>query len=140
MSRLLEYIQNHPLLAGLAFVLAIAVLVYELRQRGRNYSALQPQEAIRLMNQGAAVYDLRPAEAYAAGHIGNAKPLTADQLANAPEVLKKHREKLLILYCETGTAATAAVRRLHEAGFTKVFALRGGVAAWRAENLPLVRT
>jgi rhodanese-related sulfurtransferase len=28
---------------------------------------------------------------------------------------------------------------LTQQGFTKVFNLRGGLAAWRAENLPLAR-
>jgi rhodanese-related sulfurtransferase len=37
-------------------------------------------------------------------------------------------------------ATAAAVRQLAAQGFTKAFNLRGGIAAWRAENLPLVRT
>jgi rhodanese-related sulfurtransferase len=31
------------------------------------------------------------------------------------------------------------VRALTQQGFTKVFNLRGGITAWRAENLPLAR-
>ena len=38
-----------------------------------------------------------------------------------------------------GGSAPAAVRALSSQGFTKVFNLRGGLAAWRAENLPLAR-
>jgi len=139
MQRLLEYIQHHPALSGLAVALAIAVLIYELRGQRQNYSGLQPQEAIRLMNQGATLFDLRDAEAYAAGHIAGAKPLTAQQLENAAEALKKYREKMLILYCDSGSTGGAAVRKLHAAGFTKVFNLRGGLNAWRADSLPLVR-
>lgn len=139
MQRLLEYVQHHPVLAGLAVVLAIAVLVYELRSSRQSYSGVQPQEAIRLMNQGATVFDLRGAEAFAAGHISGARPLTAEQVDNAADQLKKYREKLLILYCDSGSDAGAAVRKLHAAGFTKVFNLRGGLAAWRADSLPLVR-
>src|SRR5438552_3467730 len=67
MQRLLEYVQHHSILVGLAVALAIAVLIYELRIQRQNYSGLQPQEAIRLMNQGAALFDLRDGEAYAAG-------------------------------------------------------------------------
>ena len=138
MDRFLEYLQHHPVLVGLAAVLAIAVAVYELRQQRQSVSGLQPQEAIRLMNQGATLFDLRPADAYAAGHISGAKPLTAEQLQN-PDSLKKYREKMVILCCDNGIDASAAVRRLHAAGFTKVFNLRGGLAAWRADSLPLVR-
>jgi rhodanese-related sulfurtransferase len=138
MDRFLEYLQHHPVLAGLAVLLAIAVLVYELRQQSQSVSGLQPQEAIRLMNQGATLFDLRNAEAFAAGHISGAKPLTAEQLQN-PDSLKKYREKMVILCCDSGADASAAVRKLHAAGFTKVFNLRGGLAAWRADSLPLVR-
>ena len=139
MERLSEYLQHHPLLVGIAVVLAIAVLVYELRARGQDYAGVSPQEAIRLMNQGATVLDLRPAEAYAQGHITGAKPLTAAQLADPGSYLKKQRERVVIVVCENGSGSGAAVRKLHAAGFAKAFKLNGGVAAWRAESLPLVR-
>ena len=51
--------------------------------------------------------------------------------------MKKHNEKLVVVYDDTGSLAAAAVRQLTAQGFTKAFALRGGVTAWRADNLPL---
>jgi rhodanese-related sulfurtransferase len=139
MERLLEYAQNHPILVSAAVVLAIAVLVFELRNRGQGAAGVTPQEAIRLMNQGATVFDVRSADAYAAGHISGAKPLSGEQIDNAAEQLKKYREKLVIVACEGGITSSAAVRKLHAAGFTKVFNLKGGLNAWRAESLPLVK-
>jgi rhodanese-related sulfurtransferase len=139
MDRLLEYINLHPLPVSLAVAMLLAVIAFELRTRRMGFAALVPQEAIRLMNQGAGVYDLRPAEAFAAGHIGNAKLLAADQHDKAPEALKKYREKFLVLYCEDGSASAAMARTLHAAGFTKTFNLRGGLVTWRADGLPLVR-
>jgi hypothetical protein len=109
MDRLLEYINRHPFLVSLAVAILLALIAFELRARRMGFAALLPQEAIRLMNQGAAVYDLREAEAFAAGHIGNARHLPADQHATAEDVLKKHREKFLVLYCEP-----AACRGLHQ--------------------------
>jgi rhodanese-related sulfurtransferase len=137
MERLLEYLNNHPLLVGLALAMAIAVLVYELRSRRLNYASVQPQEAIQLMNQGAQVYDLRASEAFAGGRISGAKQLEQNQFDQAAEVLKKYKEKLLVLVCEDGQRSTALTRTLHSNGFTKVFNLRGGLATWRAEGLPL---
>lgn len=139
MDRLLEYINRHPFLASLAVALLLAVIAFELRARRLGFAALLPQEAVRLMNQGAAVYDLREAEAFAAGHIGNARHLAKDQIEKAEDALKKYREKFLVLYCEDGSASAALARRLHAAGFTKTFNLRGGLATWRADGLPLVR-
>ncbi len=137
MERLLEYISLHPVLAGLALVIVVAVLVYELRASRQAQSALRPQEAIQLMNQGAHVYDLRDAAAYAAGHISNAKHLDASQHEQAADTLKRFKEKQLLLYCENGSVAAGLSRKLQASGFTKVLTLRGGLAQWRAEGLPL---
>ena len=139
MERLLEYSRNNIWLVSLTFVIALAVLVYEWRRRSQHYAAVNPQEAIRLMNQGAHVIDLRDAAAFGAGHVTGARQLTADQLANAADSLKKYKEKVVLLYCETGSLAGDLARKLHAGGFTKVFNLRGGLTIWRAEGLPLQR-
>jgi rhodanese-related sulfurtransferase len=139
MDRLLQYIQLHPFLVSLAVAMALAVLVFELRMRGQSYSGVQPQEAIRLMNQGAQVYDLRSKDSYAAGHVSGAKHLDPGQIDGAADTLKRLKERTLLLVCEDGQQATKLTRQLHAGGFTKVFNLRGGLAAWRAEGLPLQR-
>ena len=139
MDRLLEYSGHHPWLVALALAAALAVLVYELRLRMQSAGALAPQEAIRLMNQGATVLDVRPQEAYAEGHINGARHFDAEQILNAGETLKRYKERPLIIVCDRGTVGAAAVRTLNQQGFTKVFNLRGGVAAWRSQNLPLAR-
>ncbi len=139
MDRLLEYLNGHPFLASLAVAMALAVIAFEMRQRRLGHAAVPSQEAIQLMNQGAHVYDLRDAAAFAAGHITGAKHLDPGQHEQAAETLKKFKEKLLIVYCESGSNATALTRKLHASGFTKVFNLRGGLAQWRTEGLPLQR-
>jgi len=122
-------------------LIAVSVaLGYELWLRAQSLGALSPQEAIRLMNQGATVLDLRPAEAFAAGHIAGARHFDAAQIPGAAEALKKNKERALIVYCDAGNTAAQAVRSLTQQGYTQVFNLRGGIAAWRAENLPLTRS
>jgi rhodanese-related sulfurtransferase len=137
MERLLEYLARYPYLAGITVAVALAVLVYEIRLRNQAQAAVLPQEAIQLMNQGAQVYDLRDAAAFAAGHITGAKHLDPSQHASAAETLKRFKDRLLLLCCENGSVASALTRQLHTSGFTKVFSLRGGVAQWRTEGLPL---
>lgn len=139
MDRLLDYLQKHPFLASLAVAMAFAVLFYELRARRLGYAALRPQEVIQLMNQGAQLYDLREGGAYAAGHINGAKHLDPGQKVEPAEALKRFKERLLVLCCDDGNRSTALTRQLHASGFTKVFNLRGGLASWRADGLPLSR-
>ncbi|HEU4623561.1 MAG TPA: rhodanese-like domain-containing protein [Steroidobacteraceae bacterium] len=140
MQRLIEYIGNHPVLAGAAVVIAIVAIVMELRARANSFMAISPQDAIRLMNQNALVLDLRPPEAFAAGHLAGARNLPFEQIGKAGETLKKYKEKPIVVYCETGATSGSAARKLAEQGFTKVVNLRGGLQAWRAENLPVTRS
>ena len=61
-------------------------------------------------------------------------------LAQAGETLKRFKDKVVITCCESGMPVRRPRRaRLQRAGFTKVVNLRGGLQAWRAENLPLVK-
>jgi len=120
-------------------VLAIAVVVYEMRMRSEGLRAVSPQELIRLMNQGALLLDLRPLEQYQSGHLNGARQMSSDQIVSAGDTLKKHKEKTVVVYDDSGSLGAAAVRQLAAQGFTRVFALRGGLAAWRADNLPVSR-
>ena len=75
MQRLLDYATHHPGLSLLLTAAVLAVMIYELRERARGQGAIGPQDAVRLMNQGAALLDVRDAEAFAAGHIRGARHL-----------------------------------------------------------------
>jgi rhodanese-related sulfurtransferase len=137
MDRLLEYISHHPWYAGGAALAALLVIVYEMRARSENIAAISPQEAVRLMNQGAFVIDLRPTEVFASGHVAGARQMSGEQILKAGDTLKKQKEKVVLVYDDNGSLGASAVRQLAAQGFTKAFNLRGGITAWRAENLPL---
>lgn len=139
MDQLLQYSSHHGVAAAAVVITALAVLFYELYLRLQNAAAVGPQEAIRLMNQGATVLDIRTQEAFAAGHISGARHFEAEKILSAADSLKRYKERTLIVYCDSGRAAPSAVRTLARQGFKKVFNLRGGLAAWRAQNLPLAR-
>jgi len=139
MDRLLDYFTNHPLLAGAAVAMTIVVFGYELRQRAAGATAVAPNEAIRMMNGGAVLVDLRATNQFKDGHIEGARNVPADQLAADPKLLDKLSGKTLVLYCDAGATTGAAVRTLARAGAKNVFSLRGGLAAWKQENLPVVK-
>ncbi len=92
MERLLEYLQQHPILASLAVAYWRWPCSLSSCARGAPaYAALRPQQAIQLMNQGAQLYDLRDAAGLAAGHINGAKhldPAPAGQRRRPAEALQ----------------------------------------------------
>ena len=127
MQRLLEYIGHHPFLVAAAAFAAVLVAVYEVRARMESFAAVPAMQAVRLMNQGALVLDLR-------------RNVPAAQLESQAESLKKWRDKTVITYCDSGRDGAQAVRTLAKLGFTKVFNLEGGLNGWLKDNLPLTKS
>jgi rhodanese-related sulfurtransferase len=140
MQRLFEFIGHHPYYATAAVVAAAAVAFYEIRERIQAFAALSSAQAVRLMNQGALVIDLRGKELYEAGHIGDARNVPVAELAAQADTLKKWRDKNVITYCDSGASGASGARTLMKLGFTKVFNLQGGLNAWVKDNLPVART
>jgi rhodanese-related sulfurtransferase len=140
MQRLLEFIGHHPYLVAAAVLAATVVVVYELRARVQAFAALSAAQAVRLMNQGALVIDLRSKDAFDAGHIVDARNVPAATLESQADSLKKWRDKNVITYCDTGSNGANAARALIKLGFTKVFNLQGGLNGWVKDNLPLTKT
>jgi rhodanese-related sulfurtransferase len=139
MDRIIEYAGHHSILAAGAVLMAIVAIGYELRARAHTFAAASPQDVIRLMNQNALVLDIRAPEAFAAGHVTGARHMPSDQIIKAGETLKRQKDKPIVVYCESGPLSASAVRQLVAQGFTKVCSLRGGLAAWRTDNLPLAK-
>jgi rhodanese-related sulfurtransferase len=140
MQRLFEFIGHHPYLSAGAVLAAAFVAFYEIRERLQAFAALSAMQAVRLMNQGALVIDLRGKESYDAGHIGDARNVPVAELESHADGLKKWRDKTVITYCDSGTSGAGAARTLMKLGFTKVFNLHGGLNAWVKDNLPLAKT
>ncbi|HEY2591457.1 MAG TPA: rhodanese-like domain-containing protein [Steroidobacteraceae bacterium] len=139
MDRFVEFAGHHPALIAAAIAAALAVIIYESWLRARSAGGVTPQQLIQLMNRGALVLDIRPADAYAAGHITGARQMPSEQLLKAGDTLKRYKAKPVVVYSDGRSLAAAAVRHLMAQGFTQVFSLEGGLEAWRAENLPLAK-
>ena len=112
MQQLLDYIAHHPFLAGAAVLAAIVVLAFELRARVQAFAALSASQAVRLMNQGALVIDLRSKQLYDAGHIVDSRNVPVAELEAQADALKKWRERNVITYCDTGADGASAARSL----------------------------
>jgi rhodanese-related sulfurtransferase len=108
------------------------------RLTGAGGAQLGTLEATRLMNQsGTLVLDIREGADFAAGHLPRARHIPMAELSKRVDEIGKFKEKPVLITCRNGTRAGAAARLLRQAGFTNVFALRGGVAAWQQASLPV---
>jgi len=134
MPQLIEFASHHFALVA-AFFAILGALLVTLRQGA---DGLSPAQVVLVLNkENALAVDLREEPAFKAGHIINAQRVSAGDLGEDGGPLKKHRERPLVLYCETGVSCVKPLQALRRAGFSKVYRLQGGLAAWRTENLPL---
>lgn len=139
MNRFFEYTTHHPFLIAAAAILAVLAIVIEIRERAKGSSLIAPGDAVRLVNGGALVLDVRDTGEYEAGHIIDARSIPAKEVAGRAETLKKFKEKPVVICCESGFASASTAKVLKALGFNKVATLKGGLRSWRQENLPLVK-
>lgn len=140
MPQLLEFSVNHwPLV--LAFVVLLALIIRAERQGdSAGVKSVNPEQATRLINkEHAIVLDLRDGDSYKQGHIVNARHLPQADLKSGLAKYNKHKSKPLILTCQNGSQSRSAGKVLQTEGFEKVYAINGGLNAWRHANLPLVQ-
>lgn len=136
MDRLIEFSGNHPILV-LGLMASFFLLVFtEIRRKRQGLTDLAPLDAVRLINNDAIVIDVRNPESYAKGHIVNARNIPLDQVG--PERIGGDGQQAVLTVDDNGLGASRAATKLRAAGLEKVFSLRGGLAAWQQENLPLV--
>jgi rhodanese-related sulfurtransferase len=95
---------------------------------------VDPAEAARLVADGALMIDVREPDEFAAGHAPGATNVPLDTLD--PDALAKDRT--IVTTCRTGHRGAIAAARLQAAGFD-VRNLAGGMTAWAAAGLPVVR-
>lgn len=101
---------------------------------------LSPTEATIWMNRRkAVVLDLRPEDAFKSGHLPGAKHVPSNAISARIEKLKLDPKNPLILVCETGVSSRKAIAEVQKLGFAEVGTLDGGVQAWQAAALPLVK-
>ncbi len=133
-----EFAGNHPLLVS-ALLLSFFFLMYtELQRKARGMSTVEPQAAVKLINSDAVVIDLRSAEAFARGHIVNAKNVPFEDLSANKDKITKYAKKPIIAVCDAGMTSGKVVDSLRKSGLENVYGLKGGINAWTQANLPLV--
>ncbi len=106
--------------------------------KGASATGVSPNDAVLLINrEKAVVVDVCEAEEYAAGHVGGAKSIPLSQLEEKLPGSVKNKGLPLILVCQTGARANRALAIAKKLGYEQARALGGGLAAWKAANLPV---
>lgn len=135
----IEFMQQQWLL-----MLALMIVLFMLFQshfgdKLSGYASIAPEQAVRLMNDGAFVLDVRSIDEYRSGHLTGAKNLSVADLPAKLDSLEAHKAGPTLVYCESGMRSARACGILRKAGFEQLHNLSGGISAWRGANLPIAK-
>ena len=94
-----------------------------------------PDEAARMVEQGAVLLDVREDDEWRAGHAPQARHVPLGSLANRQEDIPV--DAPLVAVCRSGQRSSTAATALSRAGYD-VVNLAGGMKGWRDSGHPLV--
>lgn len=115
----------------------------------RRITEITPDEVDVLLenHEPILLVDVREPTEYESGHIPGAIPIPRGLLEGAADPQTKHRvaelcaarDKIVIVYCESGGRSALAADVLQRMGFEQARSLAGGCVLWEAEGYPLCR-
>lgn len=137
MEHIPEFLARHWQLAAAFVVLAILMVITEIRRSGKS---LAPALVGLLVNrENAVLLDVRVDSDFRAGHIAGSVNVPFAQFTSRIGELEKYKGRPVVMVCNVGSSAADAARQLVKAGHAPVYCLAGGITAWRGENLPVVK-
>jgi rhodanese-related sulfurtransferase len=138
MDQFTEFTSNNMMLVVLLTISLFVLIFSELRRKASGMVAIEPSEAVAMINNDGVVVDLRSAEAFSRGHIVNAKNVPYDELDTQQGKLEQFKSKPVIAVCDAGMTSTKAVASLRTSGFDSAYSLKGGMTAWSTAGMPVV--
>lgn len=136
----MEFIQQNIWLVLIAAFSGIMLILPLIRGKMSGALSADTNQTVQLINhQDALVLDVREANEFASGHIANARHIPLGQLATSLKPLEKHKDKTIVVNCQSGTRSAMACGVLRKNGFSQVYNLKGGIKAWEQAGLPMVK-
>lgn len=101
-------------------------------------SGLSAAQAVQLINrEKAVVIDVCEPQEFANGHVGGAKNVPLNQLEGKLGAAVKNKALPVILVCQSGARSNRALAIAKKLGYEQAQTLAGGMASWKAANLPV---
>ena len=93
-------------------------------------------KARKLISRGALVVDVRERGEFAREHIEGARN---EPLSSLGRVEQAEPGGVIIYHCKSGMRTRASAKKLEDAASCEAFILEGGIDAWKATGLPVVK-
>ena len=134
----MKFIIDNWMLISVA--LASASMLFWPVLKGAAGGGLSATEVVQMINrEKAVIIDVCEATEYASGHVGGSKNVPLSQLQEKLPGVVKNKALPVVLVCQSGARSSRAVVIVKKLGYAQAHSLSGGLATWRAANLPVER-
>ncbi|MBA4696507.1 MAG: rhodanese-like domain-containing protein [Legionella sp.] len=138
MEHLGQFILNHWMLCAAFLLTVLAIYLQEFLMQKTRAQALSPHAVVHSINQeNAIVIDLRSKEVFANGHITDAIQASIDDF-DQPR-FKKYKTRPVILVAGKELQMDSLIKTLRGKEYKQLMTLAGGIEAWQAAGLPLIK-
>lgn len=122
-------------------ILISSVLLLGCSSNSQSFINLNPIEfQTAIEKEGGIILDVRTPQEVSSGAIENASTIDFYDHDFERKISKIQKDKTVYVYCKSGGRSSQAAKLLVKSGQAKVVNLSGGIMAWQAIQLPLIRT
>jgi rhodanese-related sulfurtransferase len=103
-------------------------------------ASIEPKTVVERLAWGdrsLVLLDVRTLAEYAEGHVPGAINIPHTEIAARIAELSEARKADLVVYCRSGNRTEQALGVLREAGFSRLFHLKGDYLGWSEEKRPV---
>ena len=93
---------------------------------------ISPQDAKRMLDDGAILVDIREPDEHAREHVPGARNTPLARLDSLPA-----DAKAIVFHCRSGARTSGNAARLATAARCEAYILEGGIDAWKKAGLPV---
>jgi phage shock protein E len=124
-----------------SFALTLASLTAQTEVKHLDAPAAQKAltAAVAKPETTITILDVRTPEEFQAGHVAGAVNVDFNGKDFAAELAKLPKEKPYLVHCRSGGRSGKSLEVFQKLGFKSVLHLDGGILAWEAAKLPVVK-
>jgi len=123
------------------FASLLSLVFHSCNSQAQSGSLLPPVDFKKKVEAttNPVIVDVRTPDEYIDGHLPNAVNMDWEGDHFDQQIQKLDKNASVFVYCYGGGRSEDAAKALRKQGFSKVYDLDGGFAAWRKAGLPEVK-
>ncbi|WP_430466613.1 rhodanese-like domain-containing protein [Winogradskyella ouciana] len=120
------------LIFGLLLTLCFASSCLDTKDAATDVKLVTAEEMQSILEmEEVQLVDVRTPQEHEKEHIVNSQNIDFTSPTFDEDISKLDKAKPVILYCKGGNRSAKCAKKLKEAGFEKVYDLKGGISKWK---------